>query len=376
VHVIHARNVNDALPKGLALLRDNGVRENSRNGPVLRVTAPVTTVYANPTERVLFAHWRDANPFFHLVESLWMLAGRNDLAQLTPYVARMAEFSDDGGLTQPAAYGRRWRDWFGYSPLQPEQDRPVLDQLDWVVNRLRANPNDRRVVIQMWDAQYDPWAANRDGKDVPCNLTALPYVTDGALHLTVFCRSNDVIWGAYGANAVQFSVLLEYLAGRIGLLVGTYTQVSNNFHGYEKTLPDLDAYFKTKEDVDPYCLTRYRGTDATIAARYPAWVESLNLFAGDWLDNDSRGSRERLMREDLDIFFEHGAAEAATKARWPWLRRVAVPMALAHRHWKNGRGEDRYVGALEILGRVQARDWRLAGEQWIGRRYDAWKEKT
>jgi thymidylate synthase len=52
------------------------------------------------------------------------------------------------------------------------------------------------------------------------------------LDLTVLCRSNDVVWGAYGANAVHFSVLQEYLAGRIGVDVGVMYQFSNNYHGY------------------------------------------------------------------------------------------------------------------------------------------------
>ena len=94
MRIIEARNVNDALPQGLTLLHNRGEVENTRNGPVLRIPEPVATVLTHPCERVLFAPWRDANPFFHLVEAVWMLAGRNDLKQLTPYVKRMAEYSD------------------------------------------------------------------------------------------------------------------------------------------------------------------------------------------------------------------------------------------------------------------------------------------
>ena len=101
MHTINARNAQQALPKGLYLLTKQGVREQSRAGEVLRFPGPVVTVLEKPQERVIFHPWRDANPFFHIVEAAWMLAGRDDLASLTPYVKKMAEFSDDGGVTQP-----------------------------------------------------------------------------------------------------------------------------------------------------------------------------------------------------------------------------------------------------------------------------------
>jgi thymidylate synthase len=367
--VINARNVNDALTQGLAVMRSHGVPEGSRNGPVLRVPEPVTTVYARPCERVLLAHpWRDANPFFHLIESLWMLAGRETLRDLTPYVKRMADFSDDGGVTQPGAYGKRWRDWFAdghlYDPSKEPDNVALMDQLNWVVHRLRNNSTDRRTVIQMWDPAVDALAADKGGKDVPCNITALPYVSSGnRLHLTILCRSNDIIWGAYGANAVHFSVLLEYLAGRIGLPVGTMTQVSNNWHAYLETMPTgrilgLQDPYNHYAEMVPYGLFEPNNAEDADIMRF---------------DNDNR---ERIMREDLLIFFEHGAVEAATKARWPFIRHVAVPMALAHQHWRRGRGPERYRGALEILERCRAPDWRMAATDWIKHRASAFERAS
>ncbi|WP_217469305.1 thymidylate synthase, partial [Staphylococcus aureus] len=77
-----------------------------------------------------------------------MLAGRNDVAFVSGYVARMATFSDDG-QTFHGAYGYRWRQHFGF------------DQLNAVVKALKANPDDRRCVVQMWSAQDD---LGREGK--------------------------------------------------------------------------------------------------------------------------------------------------------------------------------------------------------------------
>ena len=102
--VLSVRNVHEALPRALKLLQQQGIERPSRNGPVLQAPWPVTTVYQNPLERVVFWPERDANPFFHLYESLWMLAGRNDIAPLTRYAKNMANYSDDGE-TQHGAYG-------------------------------------------------------------------------------------------------------------------------------------------------------------------------------------------------------------------------------------------------------------------------------
>ena len=81
-----------------------------------------------------------------------------------------------------------------------------------------------------------------------------------------------------------------------------------------------------------------------------------------------REKREKTMQEDLRNFFEHGPYESATKSRWPYLRQVAVPMALAHKHWKSTKGPDRYTGALEILDQIPASDWRRSAKQWVRKR--------
>src|SRR5258708_2083148 len=117
---------------------------------------------------------RDANPFFHVMETLWMLAGRNDLPWLVRFNKRFASYSDDGGATQPGAYGYRWRNYFGH------------DQLMDIILELKQNPDSRRVVLAMWDggsrASWSECGATTEftqpgdffnavggSADVPCN---------------------------------------------------------------------------------------------------------------------------------------------------------------------------------------------------------------
>src|SRR5690606_6235064 len=139
---------------------------------------------------------RDANPFLHFFESLWMLAGRNDVDYMTRLVRRFAAYSDDG-KTFNGAYGYRWRKWFG------------RDQLQQIIGALRSNPQDRRCVLGMWDAGHD---LGLQSADLPCNTHIYFRIQDDRLNMTVCNRSNDAIWGAVGANVVHMSFLQEYMA--------------------------------------------------------------------------------------------------------------------------------------------------------------------
>jgi len=277
MHVIHATNVNDALYTGVEYLKRHGLREDSRNGAVLVAPVPVTTQYLRPQERVLFSAQRNANPFFHVLESLWMLAGRNDVAYPHTY-APMMLYSDDTE-TLNGAYGYRWREHFGY------------DQLREIINELKRNPASRRCVLSMWDAmdevegyEGDLKRAIAGGKDVPCNTHVYFRVNAGALDMTVCNRSNDIIWGAYGANAVHFSVLQEYVADLVGVKGGAYYQMANNFHAYIER-EDVVKLFNTSELLldDRYRLTSARKVRPTPlgAADSKFYEEVLRVLDGE-----------------------------------------------------------------------------------------------
>ncbi len=241
-HVIRVRNVEGALGEGFQHLKICGLSEPSRNGPVRVAPGPVVTEYRCPQERVLFNPERDANPVFHLLEAIWMFAGRGDAEFLLPYNARMSEYAEPHGIIH-GAYGPRWRNWFG------------LDQIKAVIDMVRATPSTRRAVIQMWSATSD---LNTAKNDLPCNTTIYFTVRDNmefkVLDMTVCCRSNDILWGAYGANAVHFSMLQELIASSVGVCIGTYYQFSNNFHAYSE-LPIVKKWLDSPpfyESAVPY----------------------------------------------------------------------------------------------------------------------------
>jgi hypothetical protein len=338
MYVIRKRNAHRALPYGLRHLNEVGQPEGSRDGDVIVAPGPVATVYDCPVERVVFWPERDANPFFHLFESLWMLAGRNDLALPQCFVKSFDRFSDDG-VTLHGAYGHRWRNWPG-------------DQLDRIVDLMSGHSRTRRAVLTMWDPDRDLFP--EQGKDVPCNTTIYFSESYGRanernrLDMMVCCRSNDIVMGLYGANAVHFSMLMEYMAARLDLEVGTMTTISNNFHSYARDYnrirtgalalwgPIWDDCPYAREEVKPFPL----------------------------VDDPSSW--------DQELLFMLSAAEAKSEDRirtgaiWKnsFFPRVVLPMYLAHEAWRAGD----WLRAGYYTREIAASDWQLAVAQWLLRR--------
>lgn len=330
MRTITARNVHEALPLGLNLLTDCGIPMPSRVGDVLSVPYPVITEYERPTERVLFYAERDAQPYFHFFESLWILAGRNDVAYLTQFVKRMKDFSDDGE-TLSGAYGYRLRKSWDF------------DQIETVIQLLKKDPFTRRAVVSMWDPVLD-LLSNEQSKDKPCNDMLIFRQMYGErdkpnkLHMSVINRSNDLLWGQAGSNAVHFSMLQEYVAGQLGLDVGHMHTYSANLHAY------TDVYNKIRQGalasgVDP-------GENPYITgevAPYPmiqdasTWDRDLKLFMEDPFSNGYENK-----------FFS----------------RVAKPLWFSHKAYK----KKNYKAAFDVLRQCDATDWKKACHEWLKRR--------
>jgi hypothetical protein len=348
--VIYAENPDQGLELGVLYLIAHGEQASSRVGPVIVSPTPVITVYDNPENRVSRSPLRDANPFFHLMEALWMLSGRNDVALPAYYAPRIATFSDDGH-TLHGAYGHRWREHFGH------------DQLSIIIQELVRHPDSRRCVLSMWDpgsntdpgmnigAPGDLHTAIRGGKDVPCNTQAYFRVREKKLDMTVTCRSNDVVWGAYGANVVHFSMLLEYVARGAGLRVGKYYHLSNNFHAYCGR-PDTEKLFNAPlEIVD--------NIPQTFVAQTP-------LF---WQPSDRETFDSELRRFLAGATLPIGQVTQLYASHF--LRTVAQPMQEAFALYK----VNDLNAAIRKLENSDV-DWLVAGEEWLKRRIASRAAKT
>jgi hypothetical protein len=315
-HLI-VRNVNDAYQQGVDLVLNHGTKEPSRNGEVVALPYPIMVEYLHPRERVLFDPSRDANPFFHFMEAIWMLAGEKSAVWPVKFNRQMEAYANDKG-EYDGAYGYRWRHHFGF------------DQIHYVVDQLRADPSTRRAVIGM----YDPRAEMASSKDVPCNAQIFFRIVRGRLNMTVTNRSNDAVWGAFGANAVHFSMLQEVIAEMVGVPVGTYYQFTNNLHIYTgipkvvKAVTEMDYCnpYMTHE-VEPYALVQNPATflkDCENFVRDPYIVGNTN----------------------------------------PVLYYVARPMYMAWEAYKEGD-----IGrAIKRCDDIEASDWKLACRRWLQRR--------
>ena len=389
MHLVYT-NVNDAFA-GLVYSFHRGsipaAVSPSRNGEVIAADDPMTITYRNPGQRVLMNAERDANPFFHLYEALWMLAGCNDVAALRYYNAQMAQYSDDGE-TFNGAYGYRWRharmDWdvdevtgkpffpSGGKPTHTNADgQPKIDQLEILIAHLRQNPHSRRAVLQMWTVEDDLLQVDRS-KDVCCNLSVVfrvetgpclacngqNYSMDGGVHtvcakcgglsseqprylnMTVFNRSNDLIWGMLGANYVHFTVLQEYMATNLELELGSYHQISANLHLYtERWEPEKWLNSQTDSYIAERRVVPLVKSPAVFDEELPQFVETFRLQSG---------AEEPAVRHDSGW-------------REPFFEQVASPMLRAFIRHKLGD----HAGALAWTKYVEADDWRWAAVQWL-----------
>lgn len=323
---IHAEGVNEAYHDALRLMLLEGVKSDSRNGPVFRIPGPVITEIDSPRERVLFSPLRDANPFFHFMEAMWMLAGRNDVEFVAQFNSKIAEFSDNGD-TFHGAYGHRWRNEFG------------VEQLWEVAHALRGDHTTRRCVLQMWSAGID---LGLKGKDFPCNTHVYFDPAPEGLNMTVCNRSNDIIWGLYGANFVHMSFLHEYICCATGMKMGKMYTLSNNFHLYPGNLKHpVQKLFDNSVD---------RWYSRQLIDEYPP------LFVGP---------------DNAQQFLEDAEAFCRTPVRngpyvTEFFNTVAVPMYRAWQHHKNNEEAE----ALECCGRIESPDWERACSEWLLRRYE------
>lgn len=321
------RNAEQAYPHVITGVCNDGTYQDSRNGPTIELQGTTVVTIMKPEERMVFCPVRDANPFFHLAEGIWMLAGRNDTKYLTQYVASMANFSDEG-LTFNAAYGHRMRKHFGF------------DQLELAVKTLRDNHDSRQAIIQLWD----PVDLYKVTKDKACNMSMDLKIRNGLLNMRVNNRSNDIVWGMLGANVVHFSFIQEYIAAAVGVGMGYLQMDSHAAHVYTN-LPKWNP-IREKNYHDDYlgpinAKCKYSTgevRDISMVTDAPSFIDDCEKFCNEEY-------------EDL---------------RNPFFHDIAYPMHFAYRLHKNGFTREA-IEQLEDTNMTDV-DWIAAGIEWLERR--------
>jgi len=345
------RNVGEISTQVLRHLMKYGQREESRNGPVLVYPEPVMTELQFPYNFLYDDRHREANPFFHIIEFFHMICGRDDLDSLAFFNSGMRQYSDDGKTIMGSAYGRRWRSYFGQ------------DQILYAVKEFSKNPDSRRVVISHWDSGED---LGRNSKDIPCNteilLRCLP-MKDGSrrFNITVINRSNDLVYGTFGANVVHFSLFHHYVAALLNMMPGSYWQFSNNSHLYlenERSKDVMDhigqggglqtAYHVEATEGFTYFDELLMGMDLDQRLNFDGY---LTVLCNDLFD---------CVAGDYRLPDEFTEPPAVSKVATDLL----VPLIRSYRYYKNKRPE----AALDQASQIAVPIFREVCVNWLKRR--------
>lgn len=150
------------------------------------------------------------------------------------------------------------------------------NQLEYVIETLKKDPNSRRVMINLWDIDSLPEMAL-----TPCCYNLIFNVLDGKLYMQLNIRSSDVALGL-PFNIFQFQVLHKLIAHECKVEPADMIVMISNLHYYdrheEKLLNQVDY-----DELFP---------DATLKINYPEsiWdfkpemVEVLNYKHGPKID--------------------------------------------------------------------------------------------
>ncbi|WP_029031366.1 thymidylate synthase [Salinarimonas rosea] len=156
-------------------------------------------------------------------ELLWFLAGDTNVRTLQENgVTIWDEWADADGELGPV-YGKQWRSW-------EKPDGGTIDQIEWVVDEIRRNPDSRRLVVSAWNpADLDRMAL------APCHCLFQFYVAENRLSCQLYQRSADVFLGV-PFNIASYALLTHMIARATGLGVGDFVHTLGDAHLYSNHL--------------------------------------------------------------------------------------------------------------------------------------------
>jgi len=216
----------------LHLLRhvlDNGVKKGDRTGVgTLSVFGYQMRFNLQEGFPLLTTKKLSTRSIFH--ELLWFLKGDTDIQYLHDnQVTIWDEWVDKDGNLGPV-YGKQWRKWAG-------ADGKVYDQIAWVINEIKTNPNSRRLIVNAWNVADIPKMALP-----PCHLLFQFYVVPAtagrpsassgpALDCMLYQRSCDVFLGV-PFNIASYALLTHMIAQVCGLNIGEFVHTLGDTHLY------------------------------------------------------------------------------------------------------------------------------------------------
>ena len=159
-----------------------------------------------------------------IYELLWFLQGDTNVKYLQEHGVRIwNEWADENGELGPV-YGHQWRSW-------PDYAGGTIDQIQYVVDQLKNNPDSRRMIVSAWNvAEVNKMALP------PCHTIFQFYTAplpDGRrrLSLQLYQRSADTFLGV-PFNIASYALLLQMMAQVCDMVPGDFIHTTGDTHLY------------------------------------------------------------------------------------------------------------------------------------------------
>ncbi|KCZ49509.1 MULTISPECIES: thymidylate synthase [unclassified Hyphomonas] len=154
-----------------------------------------------------------------IIELLWFLKGDTNIKYLKDNkVSIWDEWADEHGDLGPV-YGKQWRSWAA-------PDGRTIDQIQWVLDEIKTNPNSRRLIVSAWN----PADVNEMALP-PCHCLFQFNVMDGKLNCQLYQRSADIFLGV-PFNIASYALLTMMMARATGLKPGEFIHTFGDAHLY------------------------------------------------------------------------------------------------------------------------------------------------
>lgn len=161
-------------------------------------------------------------------ELLWFLRGETNVAYLNQNgVTIWDEWANENGELGPV-YGAQWRSW-------PTRDGGAIDQIADVIERIKTNPDSRRLIVTAWNpADVERMALP------PCHCLFQFYVADGRLSCQLYQRSADIFIGV-PFNIASYALLTHMVAHVTRLKPGEFVHTLGDAHLYANHIEQAKA---------------------------------------------------------------------------------------------------------------------------------------
>ena len=151
-----------------------------------------------------------------IYELLWFIKGDTNVKYLQDNGVRIwNEWADENGDLGPV-YGSQWRNW----------NAEGIDQLADVIDKLKHNPNDRRMIVSAWNVSKIPQM-----KLPPCHMMFQFYVANNKLSCMLYQRSCDMFLGV-PFNIASYALLTMMVAQVCDLELGEFVHTLGDTHIY------------------------------------------------------------------------------------------------------------------------------------------------